>query len=287
MGYLHIDNLYKSQEILAMKECYALEKVHGTSAHVRFDGKQVHFFSGGEKHETFKSIFNEEFLQEKFKEKVETECVIFGEAYGGKCQGMSKTYGDKLKFVAFDVKIGECWLSVPQALDFVLSMGLEFVDFERVQASVEAVDAERDKPSAQAIRNGIVDDPKLREGVVLRPIFELTLNNGKRLIAKHKRPEFSERASIPEIYPSKRVLLMKAEDIAIEWVTPMRLTHVLDKLEGEKDMTLTGKVIKAMIEDVTREAYGEIADNEIVHKAIGKRAAIIYKERISKIAEHG
>jgi hypothetical protein len=30
MGYLHIDNLYKSQDILLFKRCYALEKIHGT-----------------------------------------------------------------------------------------------------------------------------------------------------------------------------------------------------------------------------------------------------------------
>ena len=30
MGYMHIDNLYKDQRILQFKECYALEKIHGT-----------------------------------------------------------------------------------------------------------------------------------------------------------------------------------------------------------------------------------------------------------------
>lgn len=34
MGYLHIDNLYKAQEILAFRTCFALEKIHGTSANV-------------------------------------------------------------------------------------------------------------------------------------------------------------------------------------------------------------------------------------------------------------
>lgn len=33
MGYLHIDNLYKNRDILLFRECWALEKVHGTSAH--------------------------------------------------------------------------------------------------------------------------------------------------------------------------------------------------------------------------------------------------------------
>lgn len=282
MGYLHIDNLYKAQEILSMKECYAMEKIHGTSAHIRFDGKEIHFFSGGEKHDNFVSIFDSEKLLSLFKEKIEGVCIIFGEAYGGKCQGMSKTYGENLRFVAFDVKIGDSWLSVPQAEALVISMGLEFVDYVRVSTTISELDAERDKPSTQAKRNGIIED-RIREGVILRPIFELTMNNGKRLIAKHKRAEFSERKSIPEIDPSKREIMLNAEAIANEWVTSMRLTHVLDKIEGEKDMSLTGVVIKAMIEDVMREAEGEIVDNETVRKAIGKKAAIIYKSRITQL----
>ena len=36
MGYLHIENLYKNQTVLMFKELYALEKLHGTSAHIRW-----------------------------------------------------------------------------------------------------------------------------------------------------------------------------------------------------------------------------------------------------------
>lgn len=278
MGYLHIDNLYKAQEILEFKECYALEKIHGTSAHIRWDGEKINFFSGGEKHESFIKLFNIDTLARLFKEKVETSCFVYGEAYGGKCQGMSKTYGKELKFVAFDVKIGDSWLSVPQATDFVNSLELEFVHWAKIPTTLEAIDRERDSHSTQAIRNGITDEPKIREGVVLRPPFEVIMNNGKRVISKHKRPEFAERKSIPEIDPTKRDLMEKADSIAVEWVTPMRLNHVLDKLPKEKDMSLTGEVIKAMVEDVTREAEGEIVDNKAVRKAIGSRAAKIYKQ---------
>ena len=36
MGYMRIDNLYKNQAVLSFKEVYALEKVHGTSAHIHY-----------------------------------------------------------------------------------------------------------------------------------------------------------------------------------------------------------------------------------------------------------
>lgn len=198
MAYLHIKNLYKEQDILMFKECYALEKIHGTSAHIKIINEiieeigreaikepKVTFFSGGEKHERFIMLFNEEKLKEKFKELKLNNITIYGEAYGGKLLKMKKTYGDMLKFVAFEVKIGDKWLSVPQAEYFVKEFGLEFVAYEKIPTTLEAIDAERIKPSVQAKRNGI-EEPKLREGIVLRSLQELTKNNGGRIIAKRE-----------------------------------------------------------------------------------------------------
>lgn len=280
MAYLHIENLYKALEILSFRECFALEKIHGTSAHVHWSGEALRFFAGGVSHESFVALFDADALTSAFQANVEADCTIYGEAYGGKCQGMSKTYGPSLRFVAFDVKIGEAWLSVPQAHQIVSVCGLEFVHYVSVPTDLISLDAERDAPSVQAVRNGITE-PRIREGVVLRPPFEALLNNGKRIIAKHKRPEFSERQSIPEIDPTKRQILESADAIAVEWVTPMRLEHVLDKIPGEKDMTLTGAVIQAMIEDVLREAAGEIVTEKAVQRAIGSRAAKLYKASLT------
>ncbi len=104
MGYMKIENLYKNNGIFLWKECYALEKVHGTSAHIQWSNGQLSFYSGGETHEKFVELFDQEKLTETFKslEYPEDFVVrIHGEAYGGKQQGMSKTYGPKLHFIAF------------------------------------------------------------------------------------------------------------------------------------------------------------------------------------------
>jgi len=291
MGYLHIDNLYKSQEILAFRECYAMEKIHGTSAHISYDGVELKFFSGGESHERFMTLFNKEFLLHYLNQldtfSSDHKILIYGEAYGGKQQGMSKTYGPNLKFIVFDVKIGDSWLSVPNACDVATKLGLEFVDYALIPTEIEAINAERDKPSTQAKRNGIEGD-KPREGVVLRPVFEVTLNNGKRLIVKHKRDEFRERASIPEIDPAKREILANAEAIANEWVTAERVRHVVNTIisgRDNKEISIkdTGLVIKAMVEDVTREAQGEIVDNPIVRKAIGAAGGRLFKQMVTQV----
>lgn len=293
MGYLHIENLYKAQDILAFKRCFALEKIHGTSAHVSWkrwlvdqdeSAFRVSFSSGGESHDRFKSLFDEANLAKLFAEKFSDEVVIYGEAYGGKQQKMSATYGKELKFVAFDVTVGGLWLAVPQAAEVVEALGLEFVPYEEIEATVEAIDAQRDRDSVQAVRNGI-SEPRKREGVVLRPPFEVTKNNGARVIAKHKREEFAERVTQVDVDPAKLKVLEDAQAIATEWVTPVRMEHVIGRLISSREnkeygVEDTGNIVKLMIEDVTREAVGEIVDTPDVRKAIGKAASSLFIKQL-------
>jgi len=284
MGYLHIDNLYKNVDVLAFKEVYVLEKIHGTSAHIGWKVEEkLNFFSGGEKHENFVKLFDEAMLRAKFLEGGLRDATIYGEAYGGKQQGMRDTYGDKLRFVAFDVCIGDRWLSVPQAEGFCQSMGIEFVDYVKVAAETTLVNFYRDADSTQAIRNGMGPGKK-REGIVIRPPFEVTTNNGKRLIAKHKRDEFKETSTPRTVDAAKLQVLEDAKAIASEWVTEMRLSHVLDKLSPPAcDVSDTRRVIEVMLEDVSRESEGEVKWSPEVNKSVGTRAAAMFKRRISKI----
>jgi len=285
MGYLHIQNLYRPESqamIFLFREVYALEKIHGTSAHISFKEGQLHFFSGGEKHDNFVKLFDAEALAVGMAELGAMEVVIFGEAYGGKQQAQSWRYGKELKFVAFDVKIGDCWLDVPNAEQVSRRLGLEFVHWRRVPAEIEALNVERDAPSEQARRNGVEGDQP-REGVVLRPLVEFKQNNGERVIAKHKRDEERETNTTRKVEdPGKLQVLQEAEAIALEWVTETRLEHVLDKLPQGIGMESTGQVIAAMVEDVTREAAGEIVDSKEARKAIGARAAKLFKQRFTK-----
>jgi len=282
MGYLHIDNLYKNTEILLFKECYALEKIHGTSAHISWKDEKVILSPGGEKTERFNKLFDIKKLENKFKELFDCNVTIFGEAYGGKCQGMSATYGQELKFIVFDVKVDKNWLDVPNAKDVTDKLGLEFVDYSKIKTTLKSIDKERDKNSVQAIRNGC-GKGKLREGIVLRPLIEVTKNNGSRIISKHKREEFAETKTKRKVNPEQLKILENAKAIAEEWVTPMRLTHVLDKLKNPTEIEKTREVIRAMIEDITREAKGEIEESKSALQFIGKKTAQLYKNKISKI----
>ena len=282
MSYRHIENLYKNKDIMVFKQCYAMEKIHGTSAHIQFktEDSNLIFFSGGSPYDTFVSLFNQSVLIEKFlKNAAEhpevTSVAIYGESYGGKVQRMSHTYGPNQKFVAFEVMINrdiENWLEVPRAEKFANAFDCEFVHYKLINTTEEEINAEMMADSVQAVRNGM-GTGHMREGIVLRPLVELIHPNGGRIISKHKRPEFAERANTPSINdPEKQKVLEDAKAVAEEWINAVRLQHVLDAIGiADPQMEDAQKIIKGMIEDVYREAAGEIIESKDVSRAIGKQ----------------
>ncbi len=295
MGYLHIENLYKNQEILMFKECYALEKIHGTSTHISWTDNgipehqsELRFFSGGAGHEHFKGLFDAEFLEKKFKEIGIPNVTIYGEGYGGKQQGMRTLYGEDLKFVAFDVKIGDRWLNVYDAEKFVDSFDLEFVWYTRTSTELDALDILRDATSAQALRNGcgvLPPHKRLAEGVVLRPLIELTRNDGKRIIVKHKGAAFSETKKTRVVNRTDEQLkvLAQVKDICTDWVTENRLSNLLSHIPEPLDFPMIPKLITLMIEDVLREGKGEIVESKELKQAISRETALMIKRRVQKI----
>ena len=301
MSYMHIDNLYKDQSILAFKECYAMEKIHGTSAHVRFkhggvsmvDGHieepEVSYFAGGEKHERFVELFKDQIELAKlvFRDMGIEDVTVFGEAYGGKCQGMKATYGADLRFVAFEVNIDDMWLAVPQAEEVARRLGFDFVHYKLIPATIEAIDEQRDADSVQAFKNGM-GIGNMREGIVLRPPFEVQLNSGRRVIAKHKRAEFCETKQPRDISAEKLKAVEDAKTVADDWVTEERLRHVMDGLvasgqvheEYTTDLSNLGVVIKAMTADILREGASEIVDSKEVRRMIGHYIAALFKRLV-------
>ena len=281
MAYLHIQNLYKNQDILLFKECYVMEKIHGTSAHVgwKFETKKVNFFTG-ENHPLFVSLFDEAFLIKKFEEIFpDQDVVIFGEHYGGKCQGMSHTYGKESKFIGFDVKVGHVWLNVPNAEDVCNQFNIEFVAWNKIEVNLENLTTMRDAPSVQAGRNGIAE-PKEREGIVCRPLIEMRTNNGERVICKYKPDKEMETKSKRKVREEELKVLSDAQEIAEEWVVNKRLEHVLQKFPEDVNMESMGDIIKAMIADVYREGRDEIVESKPVEKAIGKETVKLFKQKL-------
>jgi hypothetical protein len=292
MGYLHISNIKNlNDHIFLFRECYAMEKIDGTSAHVFYnsempEGQQLSFFGGCAKHEQFVALFNQQDLLDRIKAIGYTKFKIYGEAYGGKIQRMAGTYGPNLKFIAFDVKVADRWLEVPRAEQYAINLGLEFVHYNRVPTTIEALNAERDAPSVQAIRNSCGND-KIREGIVCRPLVEFSYgcDENSRIICKHKRAEFRETKSVRTVESEEKRRVMEEVTLVVdEWCVPTRLQHVLDKMgeAGTIGIERTKDVIANMTEDILREAEGEVVESKPLMKEIGNRTVKLFKEHLAK-----
>jgi len=84
-----------------------------------------------------------------------------------------------------------------------LKLGLEFVYYVKTTTDLVELDKQRDSDSVQAVRNGM-GTGKLREGIVIRPLVELTKNNGERIICKYKCDTFSETKTTRKIIDPKK-----------------------------------------------------------------------------------
>ena len=276
MGYAKIENLYRRPDAL---QCFALEKIEGSSANISFNGYDVNYFSGCAKHSDFMNLFMDANLKEVYKQKFLSDTdeageffknkkmIIYGEVFGQKIQGMKATYGDKLRFLAFDVKLDDRWLNVPSAEFIVKEFGLDFVAYEQGPLTLEWLDEQRDRPSRAAI---YPDKPA--EGIVIRPIQECYVNGNSRMILKHKRAEFRETKTQREVDPNAAFFLFEKSKIVDEYATPARLNHVLQKTPYREPADI-GKIIKAFQADLRVECAGEFEWTRQVVGAIGQRVA--------------
>lgn len=287
MSFMKIRNLYQVPEVF---EVFALYKADGSSSHISFHSKDLSlsYFPGCAKLERFKTLFNEENLLNKFKELFQHEKIdkvtIYGEVYGGKIQGNAKKYGPNIRFTAFDVKVETdynktFWMDVPKAEEIVKALDLDFIPYNRGPLTLEWLNEQRALPSRLAIAP---DMPS--EGIVVRPIHELTFNDGGRWIIKHKNEEFRETKSKREVTPEKQAVLTECQKIAEEYVVNERLKHVLNKTQyrGPED---TGNIIRAMVADIKAEAFdtGEITWSKEIEKAVSRATAQLLKDSYNKL----
>lgn len=178
-------------EYLANNRWEFTEKVDGTNIRVavapdgsvvfggRTDNAQIPIPLIARLQEYFMPITMRQRLAAQFPEGA----VLYGEGYGGKIQGGSKTYGPEQDFVLFDVSVGKWWL------------GREAVNAIAAQFGLRAVPA----LSFGTLHNAVAmakDGFKSTwgdfwaEGIVARPVVELKTRSGARVIAKIKHRDF-------------------------------------------------------------------------------------------------
>lgn len=274
---LHILNLHdpRAQAILADAAAYALEKVDGTPAHLAWSGRALTVSSGAAPAAAFGALFDRPALEDAFWHAFgESSVTVYGEAFGASVQGLAGRYGPDLGFAPFDVRLARRWLDVPAAERAARSVGVGFVPYELVPCTLVALDAARDAPSAVAAARGMGAQP--REGVILRPVVERE-ERGLRVIAKHKRAEDRETASVRAVDPAATRAYEDDRARAEEWMTPARLRHVLDHLAVSLGRPVTRRdtaaVLDAAWEDVAREGGDEVPATPSAVREVRRRAS--------------
>ncbi len=298
MSYASILNLYKDQAVLNFPEVFALEKVDGTSSSICHTKQETtytdnhkvtskgnfHYHGGGITGEQFKSLFDTETLERELHKVDCHKITIYGESYGGKIQRCADRYGATIKFVAFEVKIDDRWLTVPEAEALVLRLGLEFVHYVRIPTKLSLIDAERDAISEQAIRNGVTTRDGTfvrREGIVLRTIDEQLDHRGNRIMAKHKRAEERETKTDRPVDTAKVEALKEGRAIAEEWVVPGRILNARSHFPAEQwDIKNMKNLIAYVLNDVKKEGAGEFIPSPEADREICKRAAQLIKQNL-------
>lgn len=117
----------------------------------------------------------------------ESECIIFGETYGRGMQKNGNRYcKDHLKFICFDIRVGNIWLKRPAVEDICNKLGIEVVPYLGQMTLDEAIDLVKNGFKSLVAEDKMLD----AEGVVLRAPLGILDRLGNRIITKIKTRDF-------------------------------------------------------------------------------------------------
>lgn len=170
---------------------YSLE-VHGKTSAANMRPDEVELLNSLTTEEKLLEVFTQKKVSKDgicFSVVPESEIIIFGETYG---KGMQKGGGryckDRLKFIAFDIRVGNTWLLRSAVLDICNQLEIEVVPLVGYMTLAEAIDyVRRGFPSDVA-----EDDTLEAEGLVLKFPMNLLDRSGRRLITKIKTKDFRD-----------------------------------------------------------------------------------------------
>ncbi|APR79611.1 RNA ligase, phage-associated [Minicystis rosea] len=252
LKYPDIVTLDKRPEILGVKQVVATEKLHGSNFRVffpagmtsldevRYGGRNEIFaigddgFYGGKAVRWFKS--RPALLQkmvEVFAAHGISDVAVYGEICGAGIQkGVRYAASDEALFRAFDIRVGECFVTYDLFVTLCDEAGLPRVpEIWRGEPSLAAFDALLEKPSTEGLRNGVAGESNLAEGVVIRSTPLLRDVFGNWLIIKHKSEGFSETAHKRSARPGEKVENKEPlESFAATYVTRGRILNAVGRL---------------------------------------------------------
>jgi len=314
--YPELVTLDKRPEMLAVREAIATEKLHGSNFRVYFPegitkaseirfGSRNEIFAEGDSgfyggrpirwftdNEAIVMKLIESFAAYGFTGGV----VVYGEVCGTSVQkGIKYAADGEVIFRAFDIRVAGNFVTYDLFVELCEKAGLPRVpEIWRGEPSKEAFDALLEKPSTEASKNGIANDPNMvSEGVVIRSNPLLRDVFGDWLIIKHKSKKYREatpRTEKKQVDPSETAQL---DDFTATYVVRGRVINALGRLrdagvELQGSMQDMPKISDAIVLDLHKECEPEwkeleakgIADKAIKN-AVTRRLAGLYREMLA------
>lgn len=307
--------LEKRPDLFAVKEVVATEKLHGSTFRIHFPlaMESLDELQFGSHHEEYKKgekgfpLGNAIIWAEKHKDVLAkaweviksygfSDATIFGEAYGAGVQakGVKYTNGQDTLFRAFDIMVGNNFVTYDLFVEITDKMGLDRVhEVYRGPPTQEAFDALLGKPSVEALRNGIEGPDSTAEGIVIRsnPLFRDVF--GEWLIAKHKWGKFAEKTTAPGTFSQSKLPreASPADIFAATYVTEGRLRNALGRLADrgttlKGDMTDMPVLLAEMVADLHKECEPEwvalgLPDRKQLTGAVSKVLSPLYRQLLA------
>jgi Rnl2 family RNA ligase len=315
--YPSIEGLNRRVEILAVKECIALEKLHGTNMRVefplgmtsideiRYGGRNEEFgtgesgsFYGGRPVAWFKK--QPELLQRLFDTFQQynfnfSEVTVFGEACGtGIQKGVAYAPPGEVIFRAFDIMVGDNFLTYNLFTEVCDRAQLpRCQEVWRGEPSLSNFDKLLEQHSQEGILNGVDNEKNIAEGVVIRSNPLLRNTFGQYLIIKHKGAKFKEHTSAPKDIEGNQDA---ASVLAATFVTPGRIMNALGRMraagsEVKDDMSDMRNLVPEIVKDILKEcepewhqAIAEGATELQLKKAIQTTTGNVYRRMLLESA---
>lgn len=312
--YPEIALLNRRPEIFSVKQVVATEKLHGSNFRlhfpcgmqsvedIRYGSHELEADTLGEGQkfplnravELFKAqpkLLTS--MWETIKQYGFSDATVFGEAYGPgiKAKGVRYSTGQEMLFRAFDIMIGQNFLTYDLFCEVTDKMQLPRVhEVWRGEPSQEAFDALLEKASYEARANGIEDEANLAEGVVIRSNPLLRNVFGDWLIVKHKSKRFMEVAHAPAEVKEKGV--SPSDVFASTYCTEGRLMNAVGRLQdcgvvltnSMKDMpVLIAEILKDLHKECDPEWVATGAPEKVMLGSVSRVLGPVYRGMVEKL----
>jgi len=166
------------------------EKVDGTNIRVIWDGTSVTFGGRTERAQLYAPLVN--FLQDTFTAERMAEqfpdggAVLFGEGYGARIQKGGGNYlQDRVGLILFDVVVGPWYLRLDSVHEVANAFGVPVVPAVGVGTLYEAINYTK-----TGFPSFCSEVSHVAEGLVMRPLVDLFMRDGSRVITKVKHKDF-------------------------------------------------------------------------------------------------